>query len=87
LNYVQDYLKKCGVRKVEANALVVKPQQGQQLCRNAIEHYLHHDATNRFKKKRETVEQEISDYLEENNLKQPLQKIIDDIAGGDSSGY
>jgi hypothetical protein len=83
LNYVQDYLKKCGVQKVEANALVVKPQQGQQLCIDAIEKYLHHDAINRFKKKRESIEKEISDYLEENNLKQPLQKIIDDITGDD----
>jgi hypothetical protein len=86
LPYVQEYLKNVGVRKCEANALVVKPQQGQQLCIDAIEKYLHHDAINRFKKKREAIEKEISDYLEENNLKQPLQKIIDDITGDDNNG-
>jgi hypothetical protein len=86
LPYVQDYLKNIGVRKCEANALVVKPQQGQQLCRDAIEHYLDHDAINRFKKKRQAVEKEISDYLEEKDLKKPLQEIIDEIMEGGSSG-
>jgi len=83
LPYVQDYLKNVGVRKCEANSLVVKPEEGRKLCRDAIEHYLHHDAINRFKEKRKAVEQEVSDYLEEKGLKDSLQKIIDDITGDD----
>jgi hypothetical protein len=35
-SYVQDYIARYGVRKCEANALVVAPQVGRQLCRQAI---------------------------------------------------
>ena len=35
-DYVQDYIAKYGVRKCEANALVVEPTIGRQLCRDAI---------------------------------------------------
>jgi hypothetical protein len=38
--YVQDYLKRFGARKVEANALVVRPEAGRKLCRDAILHYV-----------------------------------------------
>jgi hypothetical protein len=38
--YVQDYLKRFGARKVEANALVVRPEAGRQLCRSAITRYI-----------------------------------------------
>jgi hypothetical protein len=35
-DYVQDYLKKYGARKCEANALLVVPDVGRRLCRDAI---------------------------------------------------
>jgi len=38
--HVQDYLKQHGVRKLEANALVVRPEAGRALCRRAIEQYI-----------------------------------------------
>jgi hypothetical protein len=38
--FVQDYIAKYGKRKVEANALVVRPEAGRQLCRQAILKYL-----------------------------------------------
>jgi hypothetical protein len=34
--YVQDYIAKFGARKCEANALVVEPEVGRELCRSAI---------------------------------------------------
>src|SRR5262249_12962091 len=37
---VQDYIAKYGKRKVEANARVVRPEAGRQLCREAIEKHL-----------------------------------------------
>jgi hypothetical protein len=42
--YVQNYIAKYGIRKVEANALVVKPREGRELCRKAITKYLPEDA-------------------------------------------
>lgn len=38
--YVQNYIRQFGVRKVEANALVVAPKAARALCSAAIEKYL-----------------------------------------------
>lgn len=38
--YVQSYLAQFGARKVEANALVVRPDAGRQLCRDSIARYI-----------------------------------------------
>jgi hypothetical protein len=38
--YVQNYLKRFGARKVEANTLVVRPEQGRDLCHDAILKYI-----------------------------------------------
>jgi hypothetical protein len=43
-DYVQNYLKRFGARKVEANALIVRPTEGRELCRQAILKYLPEDA-------------------------------------------
>ncbi len=53
LPYVQDYLKTIGVRKCEANALMKRRKEGQQLCQDAIEKYLGKDAHLRFAQKRQ----------------------------------
>jgi hypothetical protein len=42
--YVQSYLKRFGARKVEANALIVRPAEGRNLCRRAILKYLPENA-------------------------------------------
>jgi hypothetical protein len=54
MEYVQSYISSYGVRKCEANALVIRPDQARGLCRGAIIQYLGIDATNRFQKKEET---------------------------------
>jgi hypothetical protein len=41
---VQEYIRMYGKRKVEANALVVRPEAGRRLCQAAIEKYLDLDA-------------------------------------------
>ncbi|CAM5424747.1 hypothetical protein ATER59S_02455 [Aquamicrobium terrae] len=46
--YVQDYIAQYGVRKVEANALVVRPAAGRALCREAISKYVDHDRISEF---------------------------------------
>jgi hypothetical protein len=38
--YVQDYLRQFGAHKVEANALLVRPEAGRELCRGAILRYI-----------------------------------------------
>jgi hypothetical protein len=46
--YVQNYIKEFGVRKVEANALVSRPEAGRNLCRQAILKYLPADAPDQY---------------------------------------
>jgi hypothetical protein len=46
--YVQDYLHKYGVRKVEADALLKVPELGRQLCRKAILKYVPASAVRRY---------------------------------------
>jgi hypothetical protein len=48
--YVQNYLKKYGARKVEANALVARHEAGRQLCREAIEKYIDQDGIKEYEK-------------------------------------
>jgi hypothetical protein len=55
-SYVQDYLREFGARKCEANALVVRPDAGRKLCRDAILKYVPANAVERYER-RLTLEQ------------------------------
>ena len=50
--YVQRYLSEFGARKVEANALVVRPEAGRDLCLDAIRRYVPDDALAEFERRR-----------------------------------
>ena len=67
--YVQSYIKRFGVRKCEANALVVQPEAGRELCRRAILKYLPEDAPEQYEASlaphREQARQEILQQLRE----------------------
>jgi hypothetical protein len=67
--YVQSYLRRFGERKVEANALVVRPDAGRQLCLDAILKYLSDDAPNLYQAAlqphREQVREEVLRQLQE----------------------
>lgn len=79
--YVQDYLKDIGERKCEANALVVRPEEGRQLCREAIESFIGLNAIIRFAVKRAKVEKRVDDFRERTGLKDAINealKLIDD---------
>jgi hypothetical protein len=49
--YVQNYLREFGARKVEANALVVRPDAGRKLCRDAILQYVPPTAVAKFERR------------------------------------
>lgn len=76
LPYVQDYIKKYGARKCEANALVVRYHEGQQLCRDAIERHLGPDAIDRFAVKRERIRKEIQKFRDRTGLSKAIKKVI-----------
>jgi hypothetical protein len=46
--HVQTWLADIGARKVEANALVTRPDAGRQLCYEAITKYVHPDAPDQY---------------------------------------
>ena len=68
-HYVQSYLKQFGARKVESNALVVRPGPGRDLCRQAILKYVSPEAPTRYIEKlapyQTEVRQEVLRLLEE----------------------
>jgi|SRR5262249_8718513 len=49
--YVQEYIAEFGVRKCEANTLVVEPEVGRALCRDAILEHLSADAVEHHARK------------------------------------
>jgi hypothetical protein len=61
--YVQTYLKRFGARKVEANALVVRPEQGRQLCRDAILRYINPDGIETYQADIEEAREEAQQAL------------------------
>ena len=60
-SYVQNYLGSYGARKCEANALIVRPAQARQLCRQAIEKYIGADAEERFDHKPDEQKRQIGE--------------------------
>jgi hypothetical protein len=66
-SYVQSYLRSFGARKVEANALVVRPDAGRDLCRQAILRYVPDGAIQAHKGRlhsaRETVRHHVAELL------------------------
>jgi hypothetical protein len=58
-SYVQSYLSRFGARKVEANALVVRPVAGRQLCRAAILKYVAAKATQIYQRKLDTAREAV----------------------------
>jgi hypothetical protein len=50
-SYVQSYLARFGARKVEANALVVRPEAGRELCRKAVLQYISDEAVEEYNAK------------------------------------
>jgi len=75
--YVQEYIHRYGIRKCEANALVVRPEQARELCRKAIEKYLGEDALNRFKEKERKVEKMFDELRERTGVQEPIKKALE----------
>jgi hypothetical protein len=65
--YVQSYLKRFGARKVEANALVARPEAGRALCREAIMRFVREERIGEYEAelavRREGLRQEIARQL------------------------
>ena len=64
--YVQDWLRKVGERKVEANALMKEPAHGRQLFRDVVHSYLGESPKTEYQseldRQRETIRQRLAEY-------------------------
>jgi hypothetical protein len=58
---VQSYLAQYGARKVEANALVVRPEAGRELCRQEILKYVSEDAPQSYRDRLESHQDAVRD--------------------------
>ena len=63
--YVQDYIERFGVRKCEANALVVRPEQGRQLCRDAILQHIDLAVVERYERRLARLREQLRTALQE----------------------
>jgi len=61
--YVQDYLRVHGARKVEANALVVRPRQARRMARDAILRYVNIHALRAHRHKVATARRQLRNAL------------------------
>jgi hypothetical protein len=61
--YVQNYIRRFGARKVEANALVVRPEAGRELCRDAIERYVDLESVKKYRAELKTQQSEVADIV------------------------
>lgn len=74
--YVQKYIKQYGVRKCEANAIVIIPDKARELCENAIIRYFGPDALKRFEEKKSNVESILNDFRDENDINSAMLDIL-----------
>lgn len=75
--YVQEYIALYGVRKCEANALVIKPEKGRELCRDTILKYLPATAPQAFEERlkphREALEKALNERFSLSSKGQSIQ--------------
>ncbi len=82
--YVQNYIKEFGIRKCEANAIVVIPKIAREFINNKIKEYLGEDAEERFLAKRQKVVDEVQEFRKKTGLDKSLAKALKLI---DEGGY
>lgn len=78
---VKRYTEKFGERKCEANALVVRPKEAEELCRMTIEKYLGSNALERFEAKRERVREILREFKDRTRLTKTIMEVIGSING------
>lgn len=73
---VKRYVERFGRRKVEANAIVVNPTAGRELCRGAIEKYLGNDVLNRWGQVKQSVLDDFENVQKETGIFEPLERAL-----------
>lgn len=77
--YMQDYLKRFGVRKCEANAIIVIPEVARDYIRDVIEGWIGTDALGRFEQRRIDTKAEMDSIRNGIGLQDIIDKTVDAI--------
>lgn len=80
-DYVQEYLRTIGPRKCEANALVIRPEMGRNLCEQAIQKYLGEDPFSAAEAELRKRKAEVESLLESVEASEHIGRIVTDIEG------
>ena len=86
LPYIQEYLKKYGVRKVEANAILKNVDSARDLCRKVIEKWLGDDALDRFEEKRGMIRKAFEDFRGKTGLDEAVVAALEIINKEEEKG-
>ena len=78
--WVQEYIEEHGTRKCEANALVIQPDMGRQLCLDAVIKYLGDDALEKFKQREDFIRDAVSNMLDESGFNLASDKLTSKLA-------
>jgi hypothetical protein len=73
--YVQDYIKQYGIRKVEANAIVVIPDIAKELLSNTLLKYFSEEDFEDYSKLRADKEQEIKNIIKSEEFSQSIKQL------------
>ena len=77
LPYAQEYLKRVGVRKCEANAIIPYPDIAREICKEAIEKWLGEDALDRFAEKRQAIVDKVSSFRRDIGLDKVIKDALE----------
>ncbi len=75
--YVQNYIKKFGIKKCEANAIVPMPEIAREFVEEAITDFIGLDAKERFQEKRDKVRKELDEFRKKTGLDKSLKKALE----------
>ena len=75
--YMQEYIRRFGIKKCEANAIIPMPEIAREFVEDAIIEFVGDEALNRFKEKRQKVIDELNAFKEKTGLQESLQNALD----------
>lgn len=81
LPYLQSYKKEIGVRKCEANSIVVIPEVARDFMEKVIVDYLGEDALRRFEAKVQAVKMEYDVFLDSSGLSVAVNNALSSLTG------
>jgi len=80
--YAQEYIKKYGIRKVEANAIVINPHMGRELCEKTILKWISlfqskaYDPFENYEINKEKIENKLLTIMREIGLRKYIKKSL-----------